>query len=62
MFNLKLESRNKITKSLPKYYVFCFLLFLCFELSSSTNFLGGPKVAVKDSKMAMVFGFWRMWP
>ncbi len=54
-----MESRNnKISKSLHKYDVF--LVFYCFcalKYHAAANFfIGGTKVAVKASKVAVVFG------
>jgi hypothetical protein len=53
MFNPKMERRNiKMTKSLPKQYVFLFLLFLCFEISCSSKFLIGGR---ESFERAVVF-------
>jgi hypothetical protein len=56
MFNPKMESRNrKVTKSLSKYNVF--FCFCALKYHAAANFLiGAPKVAVKASKMPVVFG------
>jgi hypothetical protein len=58
MFNPKMESGNKkVSKSLPKYNVFCFFIFCALKYHAAPNFLiDGPQVAVKASKMAVVFG------
>jgi hypothetical protein len=64
MFNPKIESRNKkVTKSLPKYYVF--FVFYCFCAlkyhAHNHNFLKGrPKGGRESFKNGR--GFWRMWP
>jgi hypothetical protein len=59
MFNLKLESRNKKNYKIPPQILW-FLFFYCFcalKYHAAANFLiGGPKVAVKASKMAVVLG------
>jgi hypothetical protein len=59
MFNPETESRNKkMAKSLPKQYVFVFLLLLCFKLSCSNKFffIGG-RESLENGR-----GFWLMWP
>jgi hypothetical protein len=52
-----MESRNKkVTKSLPKYYVYCFKIVLLNIMQQLIFWKVGLKLAVKASKMAVVFG------
>ena len=58
IFNQKMESKNKkMTKSLPKHYVFFVLLLLCFEISCSSKLLIGGRESFENDR-----GFWWMWP
>jgi len=49
-----MESKNKkMTKSLPKHYVFFVLLLLCFEISCSSKLLIGGRESFENDR-----GFW----
>jgi hypothetical protein len=59
MFNPKMEARNKkMTKSLPKHYVF--LVFNCccaLKYYAVAKLLLGGRISFENGR-----GFWQMWP